>query len=116
MSRQQDDRILKPFLAQLPDCLASVHIRQTDVQNDEVGRLSMHHVERPPRRIRLDGQEFFVQGELLGQGRTQICVVVGDQDLGPGGDRGRDQDTLQHPAGELVHVLVLEHLPPRGIP
>jgi len=28
MSRQQDDRILKPFLAQLPDCLASVHIRQ----------------------------------------------------------------------------------------
>src|SRR5208282_5542977 len=34
-----------------------------------------------PCRIRLDGQEFFVQGELLGQGRTQICVVVGDQDL-----------------------------------
>jgi hypothetical protein len=29
----------------------------------------------------LDGQEFFVQGELLGQGRTQICVIVGDQDL-----------------------------------
>ncbi|EGJ74167.1 putative ABC transporter ATP-binding protein [Streptomyces sp. Tu6071] len=31
--------------------------------------------------------------------------LVGDQDAGPGRERGGDQDALEHPAGQLVGVL-----------
>ena len=81
MPRQHDDRVLEPLLAQLFDRRASIHIRQTDIHDDEIRCLFVHHGDCAPRRIRLNGREFFVQGELLGQGRAQIRVIVGDQDF-----------------------------------
>ena len=97
MPGQHDDRVIESFLTQLPDRRASIHIRQTDIHDDEVRRLFARRVESAPRRIRLNCHEFFVQGKLLGQGRAQIGVVVGDQDL-----KSRDHEPVLDGAGFLA--------------
>ncbi len=81
MPGQHDHRVIESFHAQLPDRRTSIHIGQTDIHDDEVWRLFARRVESAPRRIRLNGHEFLVQGKLLGQGRAQIGVVIGDQDF-----------------------------------
>ena len=79
--RQHDDRVLEAFLAQLLDDCATIHVRQTNVHNDKIGCLSVHRLDCALGGVRLDRREFFVQGELLGQGGAQIRVVVRDQDF-----------------------------------
>ena len=42
--------------------------------------------------------------------------LVGDEQVGVGGDRDRDEDPLQHPAGQLVRVLRGRRRPGRAAP
>ena len=68
-----------PVLAQQATGLATVHVGQIDVQQDQVGAdLAPHpHPVRGGRRLL--GPKLLVQIQLLGQGLAQVVVVVDDQ-------------------------------------
>ncbi len=68
-----------PLFAHLPAGLAAVHIRQVDVQQDQVGPAFLGRPRRPRRRSRLGGLELLVELELFGEGAAQVLVVVDDE-------------------------------------
>ena len=85
---QHDDRGLDALAAHQPAEVAAVGVRQADIQQDDLEMVILDDLERALAVLGLEGDEAFVQLELLGERAAQRLVVVDDQDLLAVGHRG----------------------------
>ena len=77
---QHDDRPLEAVGAQMPDRLASVHVGQADVHDDDVGRRAGGRLARRGGVGRFRDVEFGMQRQLFAQRLPQVGIVVDDED------------------------------------
>ncbi|VTZ62330.1 hypothetical protein EMEDMD4_370194 [Sinorhizobium medicae] len=80
MAGEHDDRGLEAAFAQKLHRLAPIHIRQTDIHDQEIDLAGTSGLNAFTGGRFLQKIELFVKGELLYQGLTQIIVVVDKED------------------------------------
>jgi hypothetical protein len=65
--------------------VAPVHVRQLDIQDDEIGPYFFGLLDALTRRRGMLDPETFMQLELLGQGFAEFLIIVDQQDRLCGG-------------------------------
>ena len=78
---QHDDRAFHALFAHHATNLAPVHVRQADVQNDEVGRLGSGARDPFVAGRGLENIELVDRDQLLGKGFAQVVIIVDEQDF-----------------------------------
>jgi hypothetical protein len=78
---EHDDRALEAALAQELAGLPAIHVRQADVEHDEVEVLALGELDPLRRSARSEDLEFVVQRQLVLQRFTKVLVVVDDENL-----------------------------------
>ncbi len=76
LAGQHDDGRGQAALAQQTAGFAAVHVRQVDVEQDQVGIDALAQAQAFGAVGRLNDLEFFVQLQLFGQGFAQFVVVI----------------------------------------
>ena len=79
LRRQHDDRAGKSVLAQQLAGFAAIHIRQPDIEQDQIDLLLLGAPDTGPGGGFLDDLEFVIEPQLLRQRLAQIVIVVDNQ-------------------------------------
>jgi hypothetical protein len=79
VSGQHDDRRLEAALAQQLDRFATVHVRQPDVHDQQVDGGGAGAFNTLGCRRFLQNRELVIERKLLGEGFTEVVVVVHQQ-------------------------------------
>ena len=80
LTGQHDNRGGNPVLAHESAGFATVHVRQINIQKDEIRPLVAGNRHASARCFRGQGAKLLVKGELLGQGFTKVFIIFDDQD------------------------------------
>ena len=73
--------LLKPFLRKQLARLPAVHVRQADVEHDEIQVLALGDLDALGRGACRENLEFVVQRQLVFQRLAKVLVVVDDENL-----------------------------------
>jgi hypothetical protein len=77
---QHDDRRGDAIASQNTANFAPIHVRQSDIQQDQVVALGLAEIDRGGAVFGFGGAEFLMQAELLRQRLAQGAVIVDQQD------------------------------------
>ena len=80
LAREHDDRSRNAVLAHQAARVAPVHIRQFNIEKDEIGTLITGRGHAAAGGLGGQSAEFLVQGKLLDKGFTEVFVIIDDQD------------------------------------
>ena len=81
LAGEHDHRALVAVAADDLASLAPVHVRQVDVEKDQIGMIGLHRLNTGGGVGGIGDNEFVMQRELLLQRLTQHVIVVDDDDL-----------------------------------
>ena len=79
MSGQHDNGRLETSLAKQFYRFAPIHVRQTDIHDQQIDDTVSRHLNTLGRVVFLNDLKFFIKAQLLNQYGPQVCVVVDDK-------------------------------------